>query len=98
MTLFEHLLVQARSGLADIHRDRDRALSFIARYGGRPALDAWLEQLELELAQHVGLIDGIAELRREHHPALQHDVRVTRMAKASLRSVRADRARTGTDR
>lgn len=98
MTLIEHLLVQARSGLADIHRDRDRALSFVARYGGSPALDVWIEQLELERAQHLLLIKGIAELRLEDHPALQHDVRVTRMAKASLRSVRADRARTGTDR
>lgn len=96
MTLFEHVLLQARAGLAEIHRDRARALDFMARYGGSPGLDAWLETLAVEQQQHAVLIEGIAELRRQNHPALLHQVRATRMAKAALRPVRADVC-TGTD-
>ncbi|OFW44768.1 MAG: hypothetical protein A3J29_07990 [Acidobacteria bacterium RIFCSPLOWO2_12_FULL_67_14b] len=96
MTLFQHMLLQARSGLSDIDCDRDRALSFMARYGGSPALDAWLGTLEVERAQHLLILDGLDELRRQQHPALLHEVRATRMAKAALRAAPAA-IRTGTD-
>lgn len=88
MTLFEHVMLQARSGLAEIDRDRDRALTFMAHYGGSPALDVWLEALAGERARHLAMIEGVAELHRQRHPALLHQVRATRMAKASLRPLR----------
>ena len=96
MTLFQHVLLQARHGLADIHRDRRVAMDFEARYGGSPALDAYLANLEVERAQHLLILDGLDELRRQQHPALLHEVRATRMAKAALRAAPAA-IRTGTD-
>jgi hypothetical protein len=89
MTLVEHVLLQARSGLSDIDRDRDRAMTFMVRYGGSGALDAWLADLEAERARHVLLLQGLEALRQQNHPALLCEVRPTRMLKASLRQ--ADR-------
>ena len=99
MTLFEHMLLMVQSGLAEIHRDRDRALTFQARYGGSPDLDVYLRQLEEKRALHSMMVDAVAELRRQNanHPVLGLPVRATRMARASLRTV-APAMRTGTDR
>lgn len=95
MTVFQHMELAIRAGLAEIHRDRDRALTFEARYGGSPALDAWLVTLEEERARHALMAEAIAELCRQEHPVLRLDVRPTRMLKASLRMAPA--TRTGTD-
>lgn len=94
MTLFEHVMLQARSGLSSIDEDRDRAVTFVARYGGSPGLDAWLEELEAERGRQLLMMDGLDALRQQNHPALLHQVRPTRMLKASLRPVAAPR--TGT--
>lgn len=96
MNLFQHMLLATREGLAEIHRDRDRALTFEARYGGSPGMDAWLAILEEERAQHALMIEAIAELARRREPILLQEVRPTRMLKASIRF--QPPARTGTDR
>jgi hypothetical protein len=96
MTLFDHVMLQARSGLSDIDQDRDRALSFIARYGGSPGLDAWLEQLAADRAQQLLLLDGLQTLQEQSSPALLMHVRPTRMLKVALRGADVLSA-TGTD-
>lgn len=96
MNLFEHLLLATREGLAEIHRDRDDALTFEARYGGSPGLDAHLAELEDEQAQHTLMVEALAVLARTRHPILLQEVRPTRMLKVGLRAVPP--ARTGTGR
>lgn len=95
MTLFEHVLLQARDGLSEIDRDRDRALTFIARYGGSPGLDVYLEDLAIERARQLLMIQGLHELRQQKHPALFHQVRFTRMMKATLRPTSGVKTGTG---
>lgn len=98
MNLYEHMVLRVREGLAEIHRDRQRALHFMARYGGSPDMDAWLAQLDDEQQKHVLAIEGMAELIRQnpHSPVLHLPMRATRLAKATLRAVPT--RRTGTDR
>jgi len=97
-TLFEQVVRQAESWLAEIDYERDRAASFVARYGGSAALDAWLDALELERGKHLAMMGGLEELRRQNHPALLLDVRPARMVKASLPGRDRGLARTGTGR
>lgn len=98
MTLYQHMLLQARAGLSEVDRDRDRGHMFIARYGGSPALDAWLRARNEERAQHLMMIEALGDLQRLNHPALLTQVRASRMVKAALRTVPAVIARTGTHR
>jgi hypothetical protein len=95
VNLFEHLLLATREGLAEIHRDRDDALTFEVRYGGSPDLDAYLARLDEEQAQHALMVDALTALARTRHPILLQDVRPSRMLKVGLRAVVP--ARTGTD-
>lgn len=85
MTLFDHMRVSIRSGLSAIDQDGDRAESFIARYGGSPALDGWLRELRVERLTQLVMLQGLEELRQQNHPALGCEVRSTRMLKVSLR-------------
>lgn len=86
MTLFERVLGQAERWLVDLDQARDRAALFIARYGGSPQLDTYLDQLEDERAKHLMMMEGLEVLRAQNHPALLLQVRPPRpqMLKATL--------------
>ncbi len=97
MTPFERVARQAEEWLADLDAERDRAAVFIARYGGGPGLDSYLERLERERAKHLLMMERLEELRCANHPALLLEVRPV-MAKASIGNRRHELPRTGTGR
>lgn len=85
MTLFDLLRRFAQQWLVDLDTERDRAVVFASRYGGSPALDAYLDAREAERAKHLVLMEGLEDLRRQNHPFLLLEVRPPQMLKASLR-------------
>lgn len=95
MTLYAHVRLQVRASLAEIDRDREAALSFEARYGGGPAFDHYLAQLADDRQQHLTMLDGLQELRKQGHAVLLQEIRATRMARAVLRPLTLTRTGTG---
>lgn len=84
MTLFDKVILRTQVWLDDLERERDAAALAMAVSGVSRELELWMQQLDRERADVMGLMVDLERLSAKNMPALLFPQRPMRQAKASL--------------